>query len=68
MQEMAAGRKVIYYGDFSGLVLKVAEDANVQVLRERYADQHAVGVVGWVEADVKVRNAQKLSGLKMAAS
>lgn len=68
LQEMAAGRKVIYYGDFSGLVLKVAEDANVQVLRERYADQHAVGVVGWIEADVKVRNAQKLSGLKMAAS
>lgn len=68
LQSMAASRKVIYYGDFSGLVLKVAEDANVQVLRERYADQHAIGVVGWVEADCKVQNEQKISGLKMAAS
>ncbi len=68
LQSMAASRKVIFYGDFSGLVLKVAEDANVQVLRERYADQHALGVVGWIEADCKVQNEQKLSGLVMAAS
>lgn len=67
LQSMAAGRKVIYYGDFSGLVLKVSEDANIQVLREKYADQHAVGVIGWIEADCKVQNEQKISGLQMHA-
>lgn len=68
LQSMAAGRKVIYYGDFSGLALKVVEEADVQILREKYADQHAIGVIGWIEADCKVQNEQKISGLKMAAS
>ena len=48
---MAAGKTVIYYGDYSGLAVKVAEDASIEVLREKYATQHAVGVVAWMEID-----------------
>ena len=68
MPTMAAGKAAIYYGDFSGLAVKVAEDANIEVLREKYATQHAVGVVAWMEIDTKVEDEQKIARLKMAAS
>ncbi len=68
MDEAAAGKTAIYYGDFSGLAIKVSEDINVEVLREKYATQHAVGVVGWAEIDAKVENAQKIAKLVMKAS
>ena len=35
----------------------------VQVLREKFATQHAIGVVAWMEFDAKVENAQKLAKL-----
>lgn len=67
MPEMAAGNTAIYYGDMSGLATKFSEDITIEVLREKYATQHAVGVVGWLEADGKVEMQQKLSKLVMAA-
>ena len=66
--EMAAGKAVIFYGDMSGLAVKLAEEVNIQVLREKFATQHAIGVVGWVEIDSKVENAQKIAKLEMKAS
>lgn len=66
MKDMATGNTAIFYGDMSGLALKIAEDANIQVLREKYATQHAIGVVGWISADAKVEHAQKISKLVMA--
>lgn len=68
MEKMAAGKDTILYGDMSGLAVKVAEEASIEVLREKYATQHAVGVVAWMEIDTKVEDAQKLSKLKMKAS
>lgn len=68
MPEAAAGVKSIYYGDLSGLASKVAEDIEIQVLYERYAEQHAVGVVGFAEIDAKIENPQKISALVMKAS
>lgn len=68
MPAMAAGKTTIYYGDFSGLAVKVAEEANIEVLREKYATQHAVGVVAWMEIDTKLEDEQKIARLKMAAS
>jgi HK97 family phage major capsid protein len=65
---MAAGKTVIFYGDMSGLATKVSEDVSVEVLREKYATQHAIGVVAWMEIDAKVENAQKISKLVMKAS
>ena len=53
---MAAGKTVIYYGDFSGLAVKLSEDASINVLREKYATQHAVGVYAYMEMDAKIEN------------
>ena len=66
MPDIATKKSVIYYGDFKGLATKFSEDINIEVLREKYADEHAVGVVGWFEFDAKVEDAQKLAVLKMA--
>lgn len=68
MPEIAAGATPIYYGDMSGLATKWVEEMNIEVLREKYATQHAIGVVGWLEFDSKVENAQKIAKLTMAAS
>ena len=63
---MAAGKSAIVYGDMSGLAVKVSEDMNIEVLRERFATEHAIGVVGWMELDAKIENEQKIAVLKMA--
>lgn len=67
MPAMAASTKSIVYGDFSGLYVKLVEDMDIQVLNERFADEHAVGVVAWVEADSKIIEPQKLAVLTMKA-
>lgn len=67
MSDMAAGKTAIYYGDMSGLATKFSENINIEVLRERYADEHAIGVIGWFEFDSKVADAQKIAALVMHA-
>jgi len=67
MPTIGAGKRVIYYGDMSGLAVKVSEDVTVDVLREKYATQHAVGVVAWLEMDAKVQEEQKVAALEMGA-
>lgn len=68
IDKMAANKTAVVYGDMSGLAVKVSEDINIEVLREKYATQHAVGVVGWIEIDAKIENQQKIAVLKMAAA
>jgi HK97 family phage major capsid protein len=68
MPEIGLSNKVIAYGDFSGLYVKLAQNVELQVLNEKYATQHAVGVVGYVEADSKIVEPQKLALLTMAAA
>lgn len=67
MPDMAAGKTAIYYGDMRGLATKFSEEMTIEVLREKYATQHAVGVVGWLEFDAKVEDAQKIAKLVMHA-
>ena len=67
MPDMGAGNTAIYYGDMRGLATKFSEDMSIEVLREKYATQHAVGVVGWLEFDSKVEDAQKIAKLVMAS-
>ena len=64
--KMESGKMAIYYGDMKCLATKFSETANIQVLREKYATMHATGVVGWMEFDSKVEDAQGLAALKMA--
>lgn len=66
MPEIESGNKVIYYGDMTGLATKFTEEMHIEVLRELYAAQHAIGVVGWLEFDAKVQDQQKIAVLKMA--
>lgn len=68
MPTMATGKTAIYYGDMTGLATKFSEDINIEVLREKYATQHAIGVVGWLEFDSKIEDPQKIAAIKMAAS
>lgn len=66
MPEIATGNVPIYYGDMRGLATKFSEDINIEVLRERYAAEHAYGVVGWFEFDSKVIDEQQIAKLVMA--
>ena len=66
MPDIGAGKAVIYYGDMRGLASKFNEEINIEVLRERFADEHAVGVVGWFEFDSKVIDEQQIAKLTMA--
>lgn len=66
MPAIATGNMSVVYGDLSGLAVKFSEDINIQVLRERYADEHCVGVIGWLELDAKISDQQKIAVLKQA--
>lgn len=68
MPDIAGDKTVIYYGDMTGLATKFSENITTQVLREKYADEHATGVVAWFEFDSKVQNEQKLAKLVMASA
>lgn len=56
-----ASKPVIIYGDISGLAIKVGEEIDIQVLLEKFATQHAIGVCGYSELDAKVENTQKIA-------
>lgn len=64
---ITAGKAAVYYGDFSGLAVKIGENVSLQLLMEKYATQHAIGAVAWFEFDSKIENQQKIAVLKMAA-
>lgn len=68
MPTVAASAKAILYGDYSGLSVNFRENISIEVLREKYATQHAIGVVSWFEFDSKVTDNQKLAVLVMKAS
>lgn len=62
-----AGKSPITFGNFSGIALKTSKSLEIQVLREKYATQHATGVVAWLECDAKLEHLQKLSKLTIKA-
>lgn len=68
MAGLQAGKTAIFYGDMSGLAVKLSEDVSIEILREKYATQHAIGVVGWIEVDSKVENEQKIAKLVMKSA
>ena len=66
MPEIANAAKAVLYGDYSGLGVNMRENIQIQVLNEKYATQHAVGIVSWFEFDSKVIDNQKLATLTMS--
>ena len=65
MPKMGVNNKTVLYGDLSGLSVNFREGIQIQVLQEKYATQHAVGVVGWFEFDSKITDNQRFAILKM---
>lgn len=68
MPTLAAGNKAVLYGDYSGLSVNFRENISIEVLREKYATQHAIGVVSWFEFDSKITDNAKLAVLTMKAA
>ena len=63
--DIAAGKSVIYYiNTAEALSGKMIEDS-MQVLNEKYATQHAIGIVAYIEVDAKIQNQQAVAVLKM---
>lgn len=65
MAEIGSEKDVVYYGDMTGLAVKISEDINIQILKEKYAEQHATGILAFVGCDAKVQNTQKIAKLTM---
>lgn len=64
MPTIGADKVSIVYGDYKGLALKFSKNIEIQLLREKYATQYAVGVLGTFEFDCKVQNPQMLAAFK----
>lgn len=63
--QVPAGK--VFYGDFTGLYAKLENNIEVQVLKERYAEKFAVGVVGFAQLDAQVVEDQKIKAIKVQA-
>lgn len=63
MPKVSAGAKSVLYGDYKGISVNFRENITIDVLREKYATQHAVGVNAWFEFDSKITDEQKLAVL-----
>lgn len=61
VDEIGSEKTPIYYGDFSGLAVKVSEELNMQVLNERYAEEHMTGILAFIEFDADVQDTQKIA-------
>lgn len=61
-----SGSTVLYYGDYSGLAVKTGDTTEMEVLREKYAEQHAIGINLWIELDAKIENTQKIAALALS--
>jgi len=68
MPAIASAAKAVLYGNYAGLSVNMRENIEIQVLNEKYATQHAVGIVSWFEFDAKVTDNQQLATLIMSVS
>ena len=66
MPTIGSGNKAVLYGDLSGLAVNFREDISIQILQEKYATMHAMGIVSWFEFDSNVIDHQKLAVLVMS--
>lgn len=68
MPDIGKGASPIAFADLSGLYVNIHEDINLQVLLEKYADEHALGYVAWAEMDSAVVEPQKIAVLTNASA
>lgn len=69
MPEPIPGEVALYFGDFSEVMCKFSEAVELQILKERYALQNAIGILGFEEFDAKLKddNSQGIVALKFKA-
>jgi len=64
-----AGKTAIaYVNPKKALAKYLSETFELKVLTEKYAEQHAIGFVGWSGFDAKVQNTQAIAVLKIKAA
>jgi len=68
MPEIAATKKVITFGDHSRYVIRDVAAPSITVLRERFADQAAIGVMAFARADGVMLNADACKVLALHAA
>lgn len=68
MPAIGSAAKAVLYGDYSGLGVNLRQNIEMQILNEKYATAHAVGIVSWFEFDSNVIDHQKLATLVMSVS
>ena len=61
----ADANAIFYVNPKQALATKLIDDS-VEVLREKYATQHAIGINEWVEFDAKIQNEQAVAVLNMS--
>lgn len=67
ISEIATGKAaVVYINPSVGVGLKLSNGFEIEILRELYAAQHAIGVCGWVQGDIEIIDQQACAVLKMA--
>jgi len=67
MPVIAANAIPIAYVNFKGVAIKFSENIEIQILRERFATQHAIGCVAWSEVDTAIEAEQAVARLAMKA-
>lgn len=65
MDDIGSNKLAVLYGDYSGLSVNFREDIGIEILREAYHAQHAIGIDCWFEFDSKITDEQKLAVLKI---
>lgn len=57
---------VVFVNPSIGVGLKFTNGFEIEILRELYAAQHAIGVCGWIQGDIEIIDQQACAVLKMA--
>lgn len=65
MPAIGANKLAVLYGDYNGLSVNFRENIGIEILREMYHTQHAIGIDCWFEFDSKITDEQKLAVLKI---
>lgn len=59
-------QKLIYFGDLYGLAVKLPTELEIEILREAYAANYAIGVSATINFDAKIENEQMIAVLTNA--
>ena len=65
MPDADNGTTPILYGDYSGITANLLEDMTIEIYRELFAVQHAIGIALWLNIDSKITDYQRFAALKV---